>query len=110
MIEKLSAAVSDPAFRDSKLPRACSAYAHGSHAARCRHIVRLLAKLGITIQDRIAVRTRFQICFPQSLHDTGSGRMFRDIEMDNSGCSPPPTGAILPLAQKANYYRSIGQH
>jgi hypothetical protein len=54
VIEKLSATASDPAFSDSILPRACRAYVHTFYAARPQHIGNLLAKLGITIQDRVA--------------------------------------------------------
>ena len=36
VIEKLSATASDPAFRDSILPRACRAYACGFYAAGCK--------------------------------------------------------------------------
>jgi hypothetical protein len=67
VIEKLSATVSDPAFRDSILPWACRAYAHGFYSVRCQHIGDLLAKLGITIPDRVAVRTGFRKCFSQLL-------------------------------------------
>ena len=59
MIEKLSATASNPAFRDSILPRACRASACGLGAAGCQQIGYLPAKLGITIQDGVAVRTRF---------------------------------------------------
>ena len=83
MIEKLSATAFDPAFRDSILPRACRAYAHAFHAARCQFIGHLLAKLGITIQDRVAVRTRFRKCFPQLLHYPGAGWVFRDVEIED---------------------------
>jgi hypothetical protein len=47
VIEKLSATTSDPAFRDSILPRACGASAHGFHAVRCQHVGHLLAKLAV---------------------------------------------------------------
>ena len=80
VIEKLSATVSDPAFRDSILPRACRAYAHRFYAVRSQHIRDLLAKLGITIQDRVAVRTGFRKCFSQLLHDSGAGWVFDDEE------------------------------
>ena len=83
VIEKLSATASDPAFRDSILPRACRAYACGFHAAGCKQLGYLLAKLGIPIQDRIAVRTRFRKCFPQLLHYPWTGRVFRDVEMED---------------------------
>ena len=83
VIEKLSATASDPAFRDSILPRACRAYACGFHAAGCQQLGYLLAKLGITIQDRVAVRTRFRKCFSQLLHYPGAGRVFRDVEMED---------------------------
>jgi len=83
MIEKFSTTAFDPAFRDSILPWACRAYAHGFHAFRCQHIGHLLAELGITIQDRVAVWTGFRKCFPQLLHYPGAGWMFRDIEMED---------------------------
>ncbi len=57
VIEKLSATAPDPAFRDSILPRACRAYTCGSHAAACEQLDYLLAKLAVTIKNRIAVRT-----------------------------------------------------
>src|SRR4030095_5487385 len=69
--------------RDSILPRACGAYAHGFYAVRSQHIGDLLAKLGITIRDRVAVRTGFRKCFSQLLHDLGAGWVFRDFEMEN---------------------------
>ena len=83
VIEKLFATASDPAFRDSILPRACGAYANGIHPERCQHIGHLMAKLRITIQNQVTVRTRFRKCFPQLLHDPGAGRMLRDIEMED---------------------------
>jgi hypothetical protein len=49
VIEKLSATTSNPAFRDSILPRACRANACGLDAACCQQIGYLPAKLGITI-------------------------------------------------------------
>ena len=55
VIEKLSTTASDPAFCDSILPRACRANACGIQTAGCQQIDYLLAKLGIPIQDRIAV-------------------------------------------------------
>src|SRR4030095_5801062 len=83
VIEKLSATVSDPAFRDSILPRACRAYAHRFYAVCSQHIGDLLAKLGITIQDRVAVRTGFRKCFSQLLRYAGARWVFRDVEMEN---------------------------
>src|SRR4029453_558045 len=78
VIEKLSATASDPAFRDSILPRACRAYVHASYAGRFQHIGNLLAKL-----DRVAVRTGFRKSFSQLLHYPGAGWVFRDVEMEN---------------------------
>ena len=72
VIEKLSATVSDPAFRDSILPRACRAYVHAFYAVRSQHIGDLLAKLGITIQDRVTVPTGFRKGFSQLLHYPGA--------------------------------------
>ena len=43
----------------------------------------LPAELAVTIQNRIAVRTRFRKCLPQLLLYPGAGRVFRDIEMDD---------------------------
>jgi hypothetical protein len=45
------------------------------------HIGHLMGKLGMTIRDRVAVRTGFRKCFPQLLHYPGAGRVFGDIEM-----------------------------
>ena len=83
VIEKLSTTASDPAFCDSILPRACRASACGLHAAGCQQLGYVLAKLGITIQDRIAVRTRVRKRFPQLLHYPEASRVFRDIEMED---------------------------
>ena len=83
VIQKISATAPDPAFRDSILPRACRAYACGFHAAGCQQIGYLLAELAVTIENRIAVRTRFRKCLPQLLHYPGAGRVFRDIEMED---------------------------
>jgi hypothetical protein len=82
-IEKLSATASDPAFRNSILPRACRACARGFHATGCKQLGDLLAKLAITIKNRIAVRTRLRKRFPQLLHYPGAIRVFRDIEMED---------------------------
>ena len=46
VIEKLSTTASNPAFRDSVLPRARRANACGLDAAGCQQIGYLLAKLG----------------------------------------------------------------
>jgi hypothetical protein len=81
-IEKLSATVSDPAFRDSILSRACRAYAHGFYAVRSQHIGDLW-RTCTTIQDRVAVRTGFRKCFSRLLHYPGAGWVFRDVEMEN---------------------------
>ena len=83
MIDKLSSTAPDPTFRNSILPGACRAYACGLHAAGCQQLGDLLAKLGITIQDRVAVRTRFRKCLSQLLRYPGAGRVFRDIEMED---------------------------
>ena len=56
---------------------------HDSNHNRTIFFGHLLAKLGITIQDRVAAWTRFRKCFPQLLHDPWAGRVFRDIEMDD---------------------------
>ena len=66
-IEEFPAAASDPAFRDSILPRTCRANAHGFHATLYQHIGHLCAELGITIPDRVAVRARYRRSFPQLL-------------------------------------------
>ena len=72
VIEKLSATASDPAFGDSILPRACRAYVHAFYAVRSQHIGDLLAKLGITIQDRVTVPTGFRKGFSQLPHYPGA--------------------------------------
>jgi hypothetical protein len=83
VIEKLSATASNPAFRDSILPRARRANACGLDAAGCQQIGYIPAKLGITIQDRVAVRTRFRKGFSQLLHYPGAGWVFGDVEMED---------------------------
>jgi hypothetical protein len=59
VIEKLYATAPDPTFRDSILPRACRAYARGFHVTGGKQLGYRLAKLAVSIKDRIAVRTRF---------------------------------------------------
>ena len=83
VIEKLSTTASDPTFCDSILPRACRANTCRLHAAGCQQLGYLLAKLGITIQDRITVQTRFRKRFPQLLHYPEARRVFRDVEMED---------------------------
>ena len=82
VIEKLSAATSDPAFRNSILPGTCRAYASRFHAGSCQQIGHLLAKLAVTIQNHVAVGKQVRKCLPQLPHYPGAGRVFRDIEMD----------------------------
>ena len=83
MIEKLSATASDPASRDSILPGACRTDAHGFYAICSHHIGDLLAEFGITIQDPVAVPTRFWKCFSQLLHYPGAGWVLGDVEVEN---------------------------
>jgi hypothetical protein len=83
VIQKISATASDPAFSNSILPGACWAYARGFQAAGRQEIGYLLTKLAITIENSVAVRTRFRKCCSQLLHYPGAGRVFGDIEMEN---------------------------
>ena len=83
MIEELVSAAFDPSFGDSILPRTCRAYAFRLHCAGSQKIGYFLAKLAITIQNRVAVGTRFRECISQLLHYPGACRMFRNIEMEN---------------------------
>ena len=83
VIEHFPAAASDPAFRNSILPRACGAGAHGFHATLYQHIGYIYAELGITIQDRIAVGARLRECLSQLLHYPRACRVFRNIEMED---------------------------
>jgi hypothetical protein len=46
------------------------------HAAGCQQLGNLLAKLAVTIKNRIAVRTRLRKCFSHLLHYPGAGRVF----------------------------------
>ena len=69
MIEQLSATAPDPAFRDSILPGTGRADPCGVHARGCKQLGDLLAKLAVTIKNRIAIRARFRKCLPQLLHD-----------------------------------------
>src|SRR5262245_32230876 len=82
-MEKLSTTASDPPFCDSILPGARRASACGLHTAGSQQLGYILAKLGITIQDRIAVRTRFRKRFPELLHYPEASRVFRDVEMED---------------------------
>ena len=58
VIQKIAATASDPTFRYSVLPWAGRADAYRFHAARYQQIGYLLAELAVTIEDRVAVRTR----------------------------------------------------
>ncbi len=83
MIEQLSATAPDPAFRDSILPGTGRADPCGVHARGCKQLGDLVAKLAVTIKNRIAIRARFRKCLPQLLHDPEASRVFRDVEMEN---------------------------
>jgi hypothetical protein len=63
------------------MPR--QSYPLGLDAAGCQQIRHILAELSISIQNRMAVRTRFRECFPQLLHYPGTGRVFPHIEMED---------------------------
>jgi hypothetical protein len=58
VIEELSAAASNPAFRDSILPRASEACLVGYDATGYQQIHCLLAKLRISIQNRVSIGTK----------------------------------------------------
>ena len=83
VIEKISAATSDPTLRHSVLPWARGTDAPGLHAARHQEISHLLAELAVTIEYRVAVRAGFRECFSQLLHYPLAGRMVRDIQMED---------------------------
>jgi hypothetical protein len=86
VIQEISAAASDPTFCNSILPKTCGAYAFRLHCAGSQEIGYFLTKLAITIENRVAVKTRFPEGLPQLLHNPRAGRMFRDIEVED----PPP--------------------
>jgi hypothetical protein len=83
MIQELVSAASYPSFRDSILPGTCRAYAFRLHCAGSQKIGYFLAKLAITIENRVAVGTRFRECISQLLHYPDACRMFRNVEMEN---------------------------
>ena len=64
VIEKLISTASNPTFRNSILPRTRKACACGFHSAGCEEIGYLFTKLGITIQNYVAVWTRFTKSLP----------------------------------------------
>ncbi len=68
VILKIPATASDPAFRSFILPGTRRAYARGFQATRRQEIDHLVAEFTVTIENRIAVRTRFRQCLPQLLH------------------------------------------
>jgi hypothetical protein len=73
VVEKLSSAASDPSFRNSILPGTSKTDPLGLDATGYQQISHILAELRISIQNRIAVRTRIRECFPQLLHYPGTG-------------------------------------
>ena len=83
MIEELVSAAFNPSFRDSILPGTCRAYPFRLHAACFQQIDYVGAKLGVAIQNRIAVGTRFRECISELLHYPGACRVFRNIEVEN---------------------------
>jgi hypothetical protein len=83
VIKKLSATAPDPTFRNSILPRAGWAYACGFHATGGKQLGYLVAKLAVTIKNRMAVRTGFRKCFSQLLHYPAAGRVFGDVEVED---------------------------
>ena len=82
-IEKLSATASDPAFRDSILPRTRKACSFGLQAAGIEQIGDIFAVLAITIQNYVAIRRGLRKCLPELLHDPRACRVFRDVEMED---------------------------
>jgi len=94
VIEKLSATTSDPAFRDSILPRACGASAHGFHAVRCQHVGHLLAKLAVTIQERVVRQIRTLRAMWRGL-ETESRRNLTGHEEGNPGHSQGESYGLL---------------
>ena len=83
VIQKISATASNPAFRDSILPGTSETDPLGFDATGYQQIRHILVELRISIQNRIAVGTRFQESFPQLLNYPRIRRMFRDIEMED---------------------------
>jgi len=92
----------------------------GFHAAGCEQIGYLLAELAVTIENRVAVRTRFRKCLPQLLHDLSAGQVFRDISCVHrdankpverffhlSGFTPPLTKLDLSVQINLESFRAL---
>ncbi|HYA88377.1 MAG TPA: hypothetical protein VEI57_15080, partial [Nitrospirota bacterium] len=83
MIQKISATASNPALGDSILPGRLETDLLGFDASGHQQIHRVLVELRISIQNRIAVGTRFRESFAQLLNYPRTRRIFRDIEMED---------------------------
>ena len=82
VVEEFPATAFNAAFGYCILPGACRAYPFGFYPAGCKQVYCLVPEFGITIENRVAIRTRFRKSFPQLLNYPRSGRMFRDIEVE----------------------------
>ena len=83
VIQQLSATAPDPTLGHSILPGACGADACRFDAVGGQEIAYLLAKLAITIENRVAVRTSFRKGLPQLLYYPGADGVLGDIEMED---------------------------
>lgn len=87
MVEDFSSAASDPAFRNSVLPRCLDACTFRFDARCLQECDHLVIEFRVVVQDGVAVRTSFWERFAQLLHDPIGCRMASDVEMQDSASS-----------------------
>jgi hypothetical protein len=87
LIEDLSAATSDPAFRDSVLPRCPDTRPLGFQACRLQKRNHVSIEFRIAVQDHVSVRGSFGKRFAQLLHDPVPSRMAGHVEVQDLATS-----------------------
>ena len=83
MIEDLSAATSDPAFRNSVLPGRPDTRPLGFQACRLQKRNHVSIEFRIAVQDRVSVRGGFGKRFMQLLDDPVRSRMAGHVEVED---------------------------
>src|SRR6266567_4056034 len=84
VIGHLAATTSNPALRDSVLPRAPDARANGFNAARLQELDNIAAEFSIPVKDNLPVKTGQRESFAQLLYDPLARRMLRNVEVENA--------------------------